>query len=549
MVRGPLGSGDALGHEIPHSKLEFPTWGKFGAYPRIDVVQPLHRPLVMAQSWRKRAARGLERGIKNQPEPHPRQRRQMNFLPAFENLSAPELDSPPPIASIERRDGCRSGLYVQPNTFHPLDPRMFAAHMWRPGFDKGPSRAFRMLERDLAKEGKAHHRIVEPPDDRKGKPKWSVPWERKHMAWFDLWSGRAVTGPTEWKKKDGKQGACWGLTKAELRSIADAVAVDRGLGQVVNGQPVELPFQVFPPGVTKYKLDKSVAKAEAQGSVEPFEDALTNLWTRKRRKRRPARRVRVEAWNDHVYGEHGDHMTVATERGLHEQTPISGVEYGRSRHKPERDLIHASYWPNGLKKWRWDRQRWIPADPDGASNWWQGDYLILRDVAKLSIREGAILKMRSLDPPLAVSGIARFFRIDPKTVRTSEQIGLKRLAEARGKVGELTPPPAVEHRLRPIAMVYAEWECGDLEMFWDRSRLAAPSFTTGSGDVRKNSLGCPYQRDEFSRGVWRWRPESYYPYSGDHIDPERFLRQDGGGYVQTSRPLLVPIATLLARER
>jgi len=86
-------------------------------------------------------------------------------------------------------------------------------------------------------------------------------------------------------------------------------------------------------------------------------------------------------------------------------------------------------------------------------------------------------------------------------------------------------------------------------MFWDRSRLAAPSFTTGGGDVRKISLGCPYRRDEFRRGVWRWRPEAYYPYSGDHIDPERFLRQDGRGYVQISRPLLVPIATLLTRER
>jgi len=498
----------------------------------------------------------------------------------IENASIPAPE--PASTQPPMRAGCRSGLYVQPSTFHPLDPRMFAAHIWRPRYDKGPSREYRALERDLQRRvvveigeprvmieaapgqfinsisaaalgivgapdyqlpptpyrGSPDCRIVDVQPDRKGKPKstWSVPWQRKQTAWSDLWSGRSVAGPAIWQEKDGKRGACWGLTKAEMRCIADAI------------NP-RMPFQAYPTGCTADAFRKAVARAEASGSCQPFEDALTNLWARKRRKRRPPRRVRVEPWCDHAYGDHGDHMMVATERGLREQTAVNGVEYGRSRRKPERGLIHASYWPNGLNEWSWDRQRWIPADPDGARDWWQGDYLVLRDVAKLSIREGVVLKMRSLDPPLAVSGIARFLQIDPKAVRTSEKIGLKRLAKAREKVGELTPPPEVEHRLRSIGMVYAEWECGDLEMFWDRSRLAAPSFTTGGGDVRKISLGCPYRRDEFRRGVWRWRPEAYYPYSGDHIDPERFLRQDGGGYVQISRPLLVPIATLLTRER
>jgi hypothetical protein len=295
----------------------------------------------------------------------------------FENLAAPapEPASPPPrlftapeitqwsqtwpgakylnsawpaMVSIARV-GRDSGLYLQRGTFDPLDPRLFAAHMWRPGYDKPPSRAFTMLERELVKEGKAHHRIVEPPADRKGKskPVWSLPWERKQMAWSDLWSGRADAGPTVWQ--DGKRGACWGMSKADMRRIADAIngAVDRGRGQVVvNDQLIELKkYQVVPPGVTQYRLNKAVAKAEANGSTEAFEDALTNLWRIARRRRRPQRRVRIEPWVDHPYGGHSNGFTVATERGLREQVRPAGVEYGRSNIEEATGAITESYWP------------------------------------------------------------------------------------------------------------------------------------------------------------------------------------------------------------
>jgi hypothetical protein len=431
------------------------------------------------------------------------------------------------------RAGRDSGLYVQPGTFHPLDPRMFAAHMWRPGYDKGPSRAFKMLKRDLGKEGKAHHRIVEPPADRKGKSKspWSVPWDRKSASWSDT-ASRGHQGPTVWCERDGKRGACWGLTKAEMRRIADAID-----GKLDHPR---VPFQAYRTGCTAESFRKAVGRAEASGSCEPFEDALTNLWARKRRKRRPPRRVRVEEWCDHAHGDHGDHMTVATERGLREQTLVNGVEYGRSCCRPhERGLIHTSYWPNGLGEWMWDRQRWISADPDGARNWWEGDYLALRSAARLSVREGAILKMRSQDPPRAVSGIARFFRIDPKAVRTSEKIGLARLAKARAKVGELTPPLAVEHRLRPIATLYRQAECGELVRFWDANFYPAPS---ASGDLT------------LRRGGWRWRPvepvQEDDAHSGvDFFDEDKTdpLSRAALAAHLARKPQLVPYATLLTR--
>jgi hypothetical protein len=444
------------------------------------------------------------------------------------------LNSEPSATVSIVRAGRDSGLYVQPGGFHPLDPRLFTAHMWRPGYDKGPSRAAKMLQRDLVKEGKGHHKIVEPPADRRGKSRspWSAPWDRKSTSWSDM-ASRCHRGPTVWQPKDGKRGACWGLTKAEMRLIADAI--DGKLDQQ------RMPFQGYPPGCTSEAFRKAVSRAEASGSCEAFEDALTNLWARKRRKRRPPRRVRVEAWCDHPYGDHGDHMTVATERGLREQTLVNGVEYGRSRRNPERGAIHTSYWPNGLREWAWDRPRWIPADPDGAMNFWQGDYLVLRDVARLSVREGAILKMRSKDPPRAVSGIARFFRVDPKAVRTSENIGLASLAKARAKVGELTSPSAVEHRLRPIATLYRPAECGQLERFWDANFCPAPS----SGDLSRDG-------GRLRRGAYRWR--SVEPVQEDVGDMSHTWDEDDFDPLSMGRwrprtPVLVPFATLLTRDR
>jgi hypothetical protein len=188
---------------------------------------------------------------------------------------------PPDVSTMSAgRDG---GLNVQPGTLHPLDPRMFAAHQWRHGYDKGPSRAFKMLKRDLVKEGKAHHRIVEPDIARKGKskPVWSPPWE-KSSSLLDT-ASPCHQGPTIWRERDGKRGACWGLTKAEMRLIADAI----------DGKLDSQPFQAYPPCTTK-AFRKAVSRAEARGSCEPLEDALTNLWARERRRRRPRYRVRIE---------------------------------------------------------------------------------------------------------------------------------------------------------------------------------------------------------------------------------------------------------------
>jgi hypothetical protein len=131
--------------------------------------------------------------------------------------------------------------------------------------------------------------------------------------------------------------------------------------------------------------------------------------------------------------------------------------------------------------------------------------------------------MFALDPPATVARISRFLNIDAKAVRDSERIGLRRLAEARLKAGNLSPAPQPPvHRLRKIGEITSELEVefGDLEKFWDERR-----------------------------GCWRWRSDEGGHYSGDRIDPERFLRQDGG-YVPIARPpILVPIATLLTRER
>jgi hypothetical protein len=369
--------------------------------------------------------------------------------------------------------GRDSGLYVQPGGFHPLDPRM--------------------------------HDV----------------------------------GPAVWReRRDGKRGACWGMSKADMRRIADAIngALDGRCKQEVNDQPVELPFQAYPPGVTTKKLQKMVAKAEANGSAEPLADALSNLWRTAerswpdgrrvpvalRRRRRPQRRVNIEAWVDgHPYSGFAGGFAVATTRGLQEQVMPGRVQFGRSNIEEDKGAITESYWPNGLQRWRWDRPRLLAVDPSV----WEREYPELRELARLSVREGFILKMFARDPPASVADIARCLNIDAKAVRDSERIGLRRLAEARAKVGNLSvaPQPTVIHRLRPIGTVYAEWKCGELEKFWDGSRLAA-----------------------------RWRSkDAHYSshYSGERIDPERFLRQDDGDRVSISKPVLVEIATLLKRER
>jgi hypothetical protein len=461
--------------------------------------------------------------------------------------------APPPDVSTMRA-GCDGGLYVQQSTFDPLDPRMFAAHTW--GKDK--RRAPKMLKRDLSKEGKARHRIVEADVKPDPKPDWAeAPWD-KSSSFVDT-AKPSHRGPTIWRERDdGKRGACWHLTKAELRLIADAIDGRLDLPHV--------PFQAYPAcglkgqPCTTNALREAVSRAEARGSCDPLEDALFNLWARERRRRRPRRRVHIEDWvqgdemrllfppwrefltdveigdivqrhkngetikqlaedygqrvgrcrysagtiwlalhperRDFITKNHVDDddcttvddvdvMTAtSTLRGIHVQTPVPrGVDYGRSRRKPEPGLIRSSYWPNGLWERKWDRPRWIPADPRDArpatSLWWLVDYPIYREIAELSIREGLVLRMLSYDPPFTVSDISRVLQIDPRAVRDSDQRGRKRLAKARAEFGELAPPPMVEHRLRSVATLYRPPDCGRLAEFWDANFCPAPS---ASGD-------------------------------------------------------------------
>jgi hypothetical protein len=325
---------------------------------------------------------------------------------------AKHLNASWPAMVSNLRVGRAGGLYVQPGTFDPLDPRMFAAHLWGP--DKPSSRKFRAM---LASEGKSHHRIIDVPPDRKSKskPVWVAPWERRQMAWSDLWSGHADVGPAVWK---GNRGACWGMSKADMRRIANAIngAIDRR--QLVSGRPVELPFQAYP-ACTASTFWRAVERAKANGSCEPFEDALTNLWASKRRRRRPARRVRFESSEAT--------LTVKTGRGIYEQ--VGDIEYGRSSKVEDKGIIAESYWPNGLRKWKWDRPRLIAVDPLRA------DLELLAAIQNACLTYRQTVVIEKLSRQLSVAEVAKLARMSPKDVRDLEKRGLAQLEAIR------TPPP------------------------------------------------------------------------------------------------------------
>jgi hypothetical protein len=379
----------------------------------------------------------------------------------------------------------------------------------------------------------------------------------------------------------------------------------RGPPIVCRAEPAPLePMHVYPPYTTLRRLNKEIEIAKAKASAEPLvEDALTNLWHRKRRKRRPPRHVYIESWVDHPHGAHGDFMTVKTGRGLIEQTLVSGVVYGKSQSLEDKGAIARSLWPNGFpkevkktRKRHWPPPWWIPGDLDATWSRYLGSWESVMAKDALSGRKRSFEEYKGLvhwemitNPGASISAIARSLGIDRTEVRRANKQAACRFgkAQAKAKAKTKNEPDAAkraaaiarfnnflrhataEYRFEPIGVVWQIWDVELEEQFWDENQSPTPTrsfshdyheaaiarfarfncylrHSQGRGDPRSPAPTQSFSLDYLvqQHGCNRWRP-IVAPEIELERDPERDPEWVLTGRVRLR--IVVPIATMLTR--
>jgi hypothetical protein len=296
-------------------------------------------------------------------------------------------------AAVRASQPCRSGLYVSAKYTGP----QYILPYWPPDYDKGPSRAYNMLRKDLILEGNAHRKIIDVPRDaRRRRPRKAN--ERPHPL-------------------------------PRMSKYAPLVQVPE-------------PTQIFPLGVTTAGLKKVTEYAASIGFDDPAEKALSLLWAKRQRARpsitrpwtfnkktgavgfRRSRGVWARTWSPlpAIRYDVDEPKELWLDLG---ETPWPEIHYADSR-KREVDkgaFWRCSFWPKGLPKYRWSRPRLKQADGHDAQ---LDRYLERWRRIKLTLDEGQVhWAMTTTDVP--VKAIARSLGMTHREIETINEQAIGRL--------------------------------------------------------------------------------------------------------------------------